>query len=31
MLTRTQQDKHMMASQFDFLKEYLRQALGAGS
>ena len=31
MLTRTQQDKQMMSCQFNFLKEYLRQALGAGS
>jgi TetR/AcrR family transcriptional repressor of nem operon len=30
MLTRTRQDKHLMSCQFDFLKDYLRQALGAG-
>lgn len=29
MLTRTHQDRHMMARHFDFLKEHLRQSLGA--
>jgi hypothetical protein len=27
MLTRTQQDRHMMARHFDFLKEHLKQSL----
>ena len=31
MLTRTQQDKRMMTCHFDYLKEHLRECLGAGS
>ena len=31
MLTRTQQDKQMMTCYFDYLKEHLRQSLGAGN
>ncbi len=31
MLTRTQQDKQMMTCHFDYLKEHLRQSLGAVS
>jgi len=27
MLTRTQQDRHMMARHFDYLKEHLKQSL----
>jgi TetR/AcrR family transcriptional regulator, transcriptional repressor for nem operon len=29
MLTRTQQDRHLMARHFDYLKEHLKQACGA--
>ena len=28
MLTRTQQDRHMMARHFDYLKDHLKQSLG---
>jgi TetR/AcrR family transcriptional repressor of nem operon len=31
MLSRTQQDKHMMRGHFELLKRHLRQALGTGS
>ena len=31
MLTRTHRDGQMMARQFDYLKEHLRQSLGASS
>ena len=31
MLTRTHRDRQMMARQFDYLKEHLRQSLGASS
>jgi hypothetical protein len=30
MLTRTQQDHHMIARHFEYVKEYLRQTLGIG-
>jgi hypothetical protein len=30
MLTRTQQDKQMLTCNFDYMKEYPRQAQGVG-